>query len=254
MRVGPCRSRRSCPCRSMAGVNSSPKSSASYSSRSSSSTSPSPSSTGHRATHFSASSREPTWMIVNPATSSLRLGERPVDHLRLPLRELDPVAPRRRLQPVPAQHDPRPDHLLVVRHHRVHQRLARLRPRLGLRVGLPDDHESHATSSLCVVDRHPHPDVERLDRRIDIRIDAAKTKPAWSQAPGGPSRLRWRRSRRAFRERPTATGYPLRRSYRYSQWPFRNPESPNGPTPSARPAAPRSPRRRRSASCAASSA
>ena len=58
------RSRSNRSCRSIAGVNSSPKSSASYSSRSSSSTSPSPSSAGHFVAQASASSRDATWMIV----------------------------------------------------------------------------------------------------------------------------------------------------------------------------------------------
>src|SRR5215218_9962859 len=80
----------------------------------------------------------------------LRLGERPIDDPWLAARELDAESMLAWPETVAGEHDAGIHHLLIVRHHRIHQLAARQRAGLGLRVRLPDDHESHRRGSVKV--------------------------------------------------------------------------------------------------------
>src|SRR5436305_13545303 len=73
----------------------------------------------------------------------LGLGEGAVDHGRLAVRELDPRAFRARLEAVGRKHDAGVDQLLVEFAHRGEQLLTGHHARLGILVGLDQDHESH---------------------------------------------------------------------------------------------------------------
>ena len=141
------------------------KSSSSKNGRSSTS----PSSNGTRLAHSMASSLDFTWMIQNPATSSLVSANGPSTTVRLLPEYLMRAPFELGLRPGPVEHDPGFHQFFVVLRHVGEHLLARHHARFRFLAGLHNHHEPHVRLSLLSNEQVICPSIYTSNggRRID---------------------------------------------------------------------------------------